>query len=102
MAIREDEIYKRAYQQLEVLSMDEATRWQYEAREAWLKDEATRRSEALEEGQIINQLNNAVSLLDILDDATIAQKIALPIEIVQRLRAGEDAEKIKKESRKNY
>lgn len=97
MAIGEDEIYKRAYQQLEVLSMDEATRWQYEAREAWLKDEATRRSEALEEGQIINQLNNAVSLLDILDDATIAQKIALPIEIVQRLRAGEDAEKIKKE-----
>ena len=109
MAIGQDEIYQRAYQQLEVLSMDEATRWQYEAREAWLKDEATRRYEArmegkeegLMEGEIKGEIKaaiaGAVAFLDIADDATIAAKLSLPIGIVRRLRDGEDAESIMEE-----
>ena len=109
MAIGQDEIYQRAYQQLEVLSMDEATRWQYEAREAWLKDEATRqyeaeqrgwtkgRDEGLQEGKVKAAIASALAFLDIADDATIATKLSLPLAIVKRLRAGEDAEKIKEE-----
>ena len=93
--------------------MDEATRWQYEAREAWLKDEATRRYEARMEGkeeglqegeikgeikgEIATKLSDVAALLNILDDATIASTLSVPIEIVKRLRAGEDVEKIKEE-----
>ena len=97
MAIGEDEIYKRAYQQLEVLSMDEAARWQYEAREAWLKDEATRQYEARTEGEIATKLSVAAAQLNLLDDVALASTLSLPIEIVQRLRAGEEVEKIKEE-----
>lgn len=108
MLAEQDEVYQRAYQQLEVLSMDETTRAQYEAREAWLRDEATRRHEAerrgwqkgLREGEAKGELNaklnNAVALLDILDDEIIANKLFLPIETVQRLRAG-DIEGVKAE-----
>lgn len=104
--------FQRAYQQLEVLSMDEAIRAQYEAREAWLRDEATRQYKAenrgwqkgLQEGEakgriegdITRNISNAIALLDVLDDATIAEKLALPIEAVQRLRAG-DRESVKAE-----
>ena len=77
--------------------MDESTRQRYDAREAWLKDEATRQYEARmagikegeAKGEIATKLSNALALLDILDDVTIAAKIALPVEIVKRLRAGE-------------
>lgn len=85
--------------------MDESTRQRYEAREAWLKDEATQQYEARmvgikegrmegeatgrKKGEIATKLSNALALLDILDDVTIAAKIALPIEVVKRLRAGE-------------
>ena len=77
--------------------MDEAVRAQYEAREAWLKNEATRRSEALAEGEIKAAIAGAVAFLDIADDATIAAKLSLPIGIVRRLRDGEDAESIMEE-----
>jgi predicted transposase/invertase (TIGR01784 family) len=42
--------------------------------------------QGVEQGRSAEKLNNARSLLDILDDATIAQKIGLPIEIVSNLR----------------
>ena len=125
MAIGQDEVYQKAYQQLEALSMDEAARRKYEAREAWLKDEATRQYEAeqrgwargkndglqegrkaglqegrkagLQEGKIKADIASAIAFLDLADDATIAMKLSLPIEIVRRLRAGEDAEGIQEE-----
>lgn len=117
IAIGQDEVYQRAYQQLEALSMDEAARRKYEAREAWLKDEATRQYEAeqrgwargkndglqegrkagLQEGKIKADIASAIAFLDLADDATIAMKLSLPIEIVRRLRAGEDAEGIQEE-----
>ena len=77
--------------------MDEAVRAQYEAREAWLKDEATRRSEALAEGEIATKLRVAQAQLNILDDATIANTLSLSIAIVKRLRAGKDVAKIQEE-----
>ena len=124
MLAKQDEVFQRAYQQLEILSMDEGVRARYEAREAWLRDEATRqyeaenrgwrkgkregiiegraegriegRAEGRIEGDIVRNISNAIALLDVLDDATIAGKLALPIELVQRLRAG-DAESVKAE-----
>ena len=126
-------VYPKAYQQLEILSLDEATRAQYEAREAWLRDEATRqyeaenrgwrkglqegeakgrleglaegriegkaegRAEGKVEGEITTKLSVALAQLNILDDATIANTLSLPIELVKRLRAGEKVEKIQEE-----
>lgn len=109
MAIGQDELYRRAYQQLEILSMDKDKRELYEAREKQLRDEATRQHEArqsgklegLQEGEIKGEIKKAIDVviafLDIADDATLAHKVSLPIAIVQRLRAGEDAERIKEE-----
>ena len=121
MLARGDDVYQKAYQQLEILSLDEATRAQYEAREAWLRDEATRQYEAENrgwkkglqegeakgrieglaegrvEGEITTKLSVALAQLNILDDATIANTLSLPIELVKRLRAGEKVEKIQEE-----
>lgn len=101
MAIGQDELYRRAYQQLEVLSMDKDKRELYEAREKQLRDEATRQHEArqsgVQEGEIKKAIDLVIAFLDLADDATLANKASIPIEIVQRLRAGEDAEKIKEE-----
>ena len=117
MLARGDDVYQKAYQQLEILSLDETTKQQYEAREAWLRDEATRQYEAENrgwrkglqegeakgriegkaEGEITTKLSVALAQLNILNDATIANTLSLPIEMVQRLRAGEDVEKIQEE-----
>ena len=42
--------------------------------------------EGLEQGIEKNKIENAKALLDILDDETIASKIELPLETVQKLR----------------
>lgn len=46
----------------------------------------TIRETALEQGETNNKLKNAKSLLDILDDETISERIELPLETVQELR----------------
>ena len=45
-----------------------------------------REKEKFLEGVEANKLANAKALLDILDDETIASKIELPLETVQKLR----------------
>ena len=99
-------MYRRTTLRLEMLQKIDRVAWQrYEAREMWERDVATRRYEAERRGflkgyckSIIKQsIDNAIAFLDIADDVTIANKVSLPLEIVQRLRAGEDAESIKEE-----
>ena len=116
-----DETTRRQYEAREAWLKDEATR-QYEAKqsgrleglregelkgrkeglqEGLQKGELKGRKEGLQEGEvrgeIQNQLNSIVALLDVLDDAIIANKLSVPLDIVQRLRAGDDVENIKAE-----
>lgn len=91
MIAEKDNHIKKAYEILQVASMDKAKRLAYEAREAELMDQRTREEDAREQGiqQGVQQakLESARAFLDIADDETIAKKLDLPVEIVRRLRS---------------
>ena len=55
------------------------------------------KAEGRAEGEITTKLSVALAQLNILDDATIANTLSIPIELVKRLRAGEKVEKIREE-----
>ena len=81
---------QKAESKLEYLSSDEETMSMYYAREKSLHDQANMVNSAEQRGRLegkkagIRQV--AISLLDILDDETIAEKTGLMIEEVKRLR----------------
>ena len=86
MAASKDEMIAKAYEELERLGQDREAMLAYERRLIEIRDKDAIRETALEEGEANNKLRNAENLLDILDDETIADKIGLPLEIVQELR----------------
>ena len=75
---------------------DKKARAEYLSREMALHDEATRIEEALEEGKALGKeigkeeekIAIAKSLLDVLDDETIAAKVELDVEIIKKMREG--------------
>ena len=73
-----DELYR--------LSRNEKERDLYFLREKSLKDEISALANAREKGILDTKVENAKSLLDVLDDETIAHKIGLDIETVILLR----------------
>ena len=90
MAKKAEPAIARAEEILEQLgSFDEIRRY-YEAREIAIHDEVTRimgaREEGREEGQAEKSIEIAKKLLDILDDATIAEKTGLSPDDVAKLR----------------
>lgn len=107
-AVDWDELFERVCLRLEMMrKMNEAAWMRYESRQMWLRDSATRQYEAEMEGflegfrksrkaqaEVKVTIESAIAVLDVLDDAAIADSLSLPLEIVQRLRAGDDTEKI--------
>jgi len=86
MIANKDNNIKKAYEVLQVASMDEAKRMAYEAREAELMDQRTREEDAREQGLQQGKLESARAFLDLADDETIAKKLEIPVETVRRLR----------------
>ena len=81
---------KMAEQKLDFLSSDPETIELYKAREYAEHERANLLSTGIErgkvEGRLEGKLEVARALLDVLDDEIIAQKTALPIEEIQKLR----------------
>lgn len=70
---------------LEGLSMTKLGRMLLE--EAETKAEARGKLEGIEEGKLAGKLADAASLIDLLDENVIAERIGLPLEKVQELKA---------------
>ena len=85
----EDDIeeIKDAKNELIKISLDKDERKLYEMRKKAIHDKANALSSAREEGVEQGKIIAAISLLDILDDETIAEKLELDIELVKRLRS---------------
>lgn len=81
-----DKDISKAYEQIKHLLSDDEIIAIAEARERQRLDYNNAIEGARDEGAEKNRLENAKALLDILDDATIASKIKLPLETVKKLR----------------
>ena len=89
----EDDIeeIKDAKKELIKISLDKDERKLYEMRKKAIHDKANALSSAMEEGlekgREQGKILSAISILDIADDKTIAEKLELDIEVVKSLRA---------------
>ena len=85
-----DENISKVYEEIKYLLSDEEILAVAEAREKQFLDynsainHATRRGH--QEGIEQAKLENAKALLDLLDDEIIAERIGIPLEVVQQLR----------------
>ena len=98
MAASSDEFIKKAYEELEKLGQDEHSMREYELRLMAIRDEQARIQTAEERGEQrgiqlgIEQeakrknIEHIDALLDILDDATIAEKLKVELSLVQERR----------------
>lgn len=77
---------EKAEKRIEYLSSDEDTMNIYWERERSLHERANMINTAEARGSMKEKIKNAISLLDILDDETISEKIGLDIDEVKKLR----------------
>ncbi|CUN86859.1 Rpn family recombination-promoting nuclease/putative transposase [Clostridium disporicum] len=77
---------EKAEKRIEYLSSDEDTMSIYWERERSLHERANMINTAEARGSMKEKIKNAISLLDILDDETISEKIGLDIDEVKKLR----------------
>lgn len=77
---------RKAEEKLEHLSSDPEMLALYKAREESAHERANLIATGVEKGKRERELELAKALLDVLDDATIAAKIGLPIDEVNKLR----------------
>ena len=88
MCIRDriDADINRAKEILSFISADKEVQNLVEAREKALLDRISQINGAREQGIQEGKVEAAISILDILDDKTIADKLGLDIEFVKQLR----------------
>ncbi|MGL5677944.1 MAG: Rpn family recombination-promoting nuclease/putative transposase [Cellulosilyticaceae bacterium] len=102
MLAQKNEGIQKAYNVLKRVSEDEIARMAYEAREAEIRDQLTRekvarqegreagleagRQEGLEEGIEQGKIIAIEALLDLLDNETIATRVGISIDVVEKLR----------------
>ncbi len=77
---------RKAEEKLEHLSSDPEMLALYKAREDSAHERANLIATGIEKGKRERELELAKALLDVLDDATIATKIGLPVDEVMKLR----------------
>jgi len=78
---------QKAYNNLQIMSLDEETRRLYEAREMFLHDQATRMYEAKEEGREEERNEVAKNLLSLgIEDELIIKATGLDQSIIDKLK----------------
>ena len=78
---------QKAYNNLQIMSLDEETRRLYEAREMFLHDQATRMYEAKEEGREEERNEVAKNLLSLgIEDELIIKATGLDQLIIDKLK----------------
>ena len=81
-----DKNISKVYEEIKHLLSDEEILAVAEAREKQFLDYNSAINHAIRRGIEQAKLENAKALLDLLDDEIIAERIGIPLEVVQQLR----------------